>query len=145
MQRIDPRQVETFLSSPTVVEDIGPSTAQKWGGYVSREREKTKWVAEGNVVLPSGELIRREEFGKLPADEQRLLRELGVEGFNKFREENIKLEDSSWLSKATDEYKVLGAIMDGYSSYEEMTQVTGLTRSQIGSAIEALRGKGMIK
>lgn len=145
MQRIDPRQVETFLASPAVVGDIGPATAKKWGGYVSRERSRTKWIAGGNIVLPSGEFIRREEFGKLSTDEQEMLKRLGVEGFNRFREENIKLEDGSWLSKATDEYKVYDAIVDGYSTYEEMMQVTGLTRSQVGSAIEVLKRKGIIK
>jgi len=141
---IDPRQLETFLTSTAVREDISPEAAQSWGGYIGKERGKTEWVAKGNVVLPNEEFVKGEEYNALPPDEQEMLSRLGIEGFNEFRGENIKLEDGSWLSKATDEYKVLDAIIEGHNTYEDMTQVTGLTRDQIDIAIENLKKKGLV-
>lgn len=142
---IDRRQLETFLASPGVVGDVGPAVAREWGEQVGRKKAETKWLREGNIILPSGEFVSKEEFGRLPSDEQGMLRRLGVGGFNRFKEENIKLEDGSWLARKSSEFKVLDAVIDGYRTYEEIGQVTGLVRSEVDSAIARLRKRGLIK
>lgn len=145
MSTVDRRQLETFLSSPKVVGDVGFTTASSWDKQVSKEKAKTKWVREGNTILPSGEFIKEEEFSRLPSDEKEMLARLGVPGFNAFKQENIKVGKNSWLSKETNEYKVLDAVKEGYVTHEEIRQVTGLSEQVLSRAIAKLRELGLVK
>lgn len=165
--QIDPRQVEKFLETPRIASERG----MEFGTYVGQERAKTKWAGEGNIILPSGEFVKGEEFRLLPGDEQKLLRKLGVEKFNRFRDENVKLETGEWYPssnfealkdfekgilqtegvkgfgrfKLTDEYLVMDAVVDGYVTYEEIKQVTGLSEVRIKKAVETLQGRGLLE
>jgi len=250
LKAVDPRQVEKFLASPGIAEDVGPEVAQQWGEHASKERFKTDWTSKGNTILPSGDFVKGEEYRGLPTDERKMLMRMGVGKFNTFKEENVKLETGEWYLRSefgeldevekgkafnegtsgleafragntkldtgdwiskehygalpeshkgllnnlgiggynefiasniqlsseewyptskwdklkdwekgtlqdmgsyefnkfrqSSESKVYEAVVDGYKTYSELEQVTGLTRSQIDSSIEGLKKKGLL-
>ena len=136
--RVDPRQLESIMMAPGVASRTHPAEMQRWGQHIGRERSKTAWTQEGNIILPTGEFIDRATWHKLPEDERSLLHKLGVDRFNEFVASNLKIE-GQWYGKATPEHKILDAVRDGYTTMEEIAQVTGLTNAQIEKAVTHLQ------
>lgn len=164
---IDPRQLEFFLSKPSIVEDIGLRRAQEFASHAQQERGKTKWVSEGNVYLPkTRDYIPQSEWVKLTPAERTEVRRTGVEAFNQFRKENIRLATGEWYpraefkklsgseqgyvyeeglsAKVSPELKVLDCVADGITAYDDIIRITKLTRAQIDSAVENLKRGGYL-
>ena len=145
LQNIDPRQVEFFLQQPGIVRRLGSGDASRMSTYVEGERAKTGQVRAGNVYLSvSKEFVKREDWEKLTPRERKLLQELGVEKFNTRMENTVQI-GGTWYGSKTAVFRVLGAIKDGYTTHEELEQVTGLTRAEIDKGVKALVEGGYLK
>ena len=145
LQNVDPRQLEFFLSKPGIARRIGVEGTERMRTHVEGERFKTGWVKAGNIYLKgTREMIKKEDWERLDQVERNLLEKIGTERFNEMISSTVRV-GNKWYGSGTDVYKVYSALKDGYTTYEEVEQITGLSRNRIDKLIKELVKGGYLQ